>query len=69
MEMRNESNSSVLHVFVFVAKKKHMKAKVCLRELKAGSQCLITEVHLARVIKSLKCLSVISTELLGVTFN
>ena len=50
-------------------KKKHMKAKVCLRELKAGSQCLITEVHLARVIKSLKCLSVISTELLGVTFN
>lgn len=41
MEMRNESNSSVLHVFVFVAKKKHMKAKVCLRELKAPRPAML----------------------------
>lgn len=41
MEMRNESNSSVLHVFVFVAKKKHMKAKVCLRELKAARLAML----------------------------
>ena len=39
MEMRNESNSSVLHVFVFVAKKKTHESKGMSERTEGSATC------------------------------